>query len=140
MIECIDGELYAQIGPNDMSIPVQNALFHPEIKFNSYNRFDFSKNITLEFFPVDFKKFKMLSLAYECGKKGGLYPALYNFLNDHLVGLFLSKKIGFIDIEKLMENSIDIIQKNNELDLNIFSIKAINSINDLVKKIVINLI
>ena len=134
MIECIDGELYAQIGPNDMSIPIQNAVFHPEMKYNSYNRFDFSKSIQLEFYPVDFKKFTMLEMAYECGKKGGLYPALYNFLNDHLVGLFLAEKISFIDIEHYMEKSIERISRKNEVDLSCFSIEVLDKMHSLVKK------
>jgi 1-deoxy-D-xylulose-5-phosphate reductoisomerase len=140
MIECNDGELYAQIGPNDMSIPIQNAIFYPEIKYNSYNRFDFSKNVVFEFFPVDFNKFKMLSLAYECGKRGGLYPAIYNFLNDYLVGLFLTRKIPFISIEILMEKSIEMIEKNNEINLSNFSIDSINSMNNLIKKTINGLI
>jgi len=115
MIEMIDSEIYAQLGPNDMSIPIQNAIFYPEIKNNMYNKLDFSKSIKLEIIPVDFEKFKMLKIAYECGKKGKLYPCYYNFINEYLVNLFLNKKINFLQIEELTEKSIDIFNNKKEL-------------------------
>ena len=63
LIENIDGELYAQIGPKDMAIPIMNALFYPELKLNSFNRFSFSSIVELTLQKVDFKHFPMLQLC-----------------------------------------------------------------------------
>ena len=112
MIECNDGEIYAQIGPKDMSLPIMNAIFYPQVKQNNFNRFDFTKHITLDLHPVDFEKFKMLDLAYHCGKKGGLYTTFYNSANEELVHLFLQKKIGFLDIEYYSFKALEIFEKN----------------------------
>ncbi|HBD93383.1 MAG: 1-deoxy-D-xylulose-5-phosphate reductoisomerase [Spirochaetes bacterium GWF1_31_7] len=113
MVETIDGEVYAQLGPKDMAIPIMNALFHPDIVNNSFNRLDFTKSFNLSLEPVDFNKFKMLEFAYYCGKKGGYYPAFYNFINEYLVDLFINQKISFLEIEKKMEYSLNSFEKGN---------------------------
>ncbi len=106
LVETIDCELYAQLGPNDMSIPIQNAVFYPEIKTNLYNKFDFTKHLSLDIMPVDLEKFKMLKIAYQCGIRGNGHTCFYNFINELLVHLFLQNKISFLDIEKYTEACI----------------------------------
>ena len=104
MVEFTDGEIYAQLGVNDMRFPIQNALTYPNYKKTPFNRFDFKKYNTLNFFEVDFNKFKMLGLAYECGKLGGLYPAILNAANEVCVYAFLDEKIKFTDIVNIVTN------------------------------------
>ncbi len=104
MVEFTDGEIYAQLGVNDMRFPIQNALTYPNYKKTPFNRFDFRKYNTLNFFEVDFNKFKMLGLAYECGKLGGLYPAILNAANEVCVYAFLDEKIKFTDIVNIVTN------------------------------------
>jgi 1-deoxy-D-xylulose-5-phosphate reductoisomerase len=125
MIETVDSEIYAQLGPNDMCIPIQNAVFYPDLRINNYNEFDFSKNVSLEFCPVDMDKYKMLKFAYQCGKNGGLFPVFFNSVNETLVYLFLDNKISFLDIEKYMENSIYEFDKYNEINKNELTIDNI---------------
>ncbi len=140
MIETSDGELYAQIGPNDMSIPVQNALSFPEIIYNNYNRFDFTGSYNFELIPVDFNKFKMLEYAYLCGKKGGFFPPFYNFVNEILVNYFLNGSISFIEIESIMEKSIEMFNNNKEWtfltpdleNLSVLDDYALNVVNKLI--------
>jgi len=98
MVEFADGEIYAQLGVNDMRFPIQNALTYPNYKRTPFERFDFRKYNTLNFFEVDFNKFKMLSLAYECGRLGGIHPTVLNATNEVCVYAFLDKRIGFTDI------------------------------------------
>ncbi|MCZ9888112.1 hypothetical protein OFP79_01185 [Brachyspira hyodysenteriae] len=56
---------------------------------------------------MDFDKFVMLRLAYECGKKGGLYPCVLNAANEICVYSFLQKKIGFTDIFDIVSKVCD---------------------------------
>ena len=42
----------------------------------------------------------------ECGKKGGLYTAMMNAANEVLVGAFLERKIGFMDIPSGVEKVV----------------------------------
>lgn len=110
MVETIDGEIMAHVGPKDMSLPIQCALFYPEMRRNSYNRLDLTKALTLELLPVDYEKFKMLDLAFFSGRKGGLYPAFYNSANEYLVSLFLAGKIGYLEIERVTERALTIFE------------------------------
>ena len=89
----------------------------------------------MEFHPVDTDKYKMLKYAYQCGEKGGLYPVLFNFVNEILVYLFLDNKISFLDIEKYMERSIEIFENYNEInknDLTLENIKIIEKKADII--------
>lgn len=104
MVEFVDGEIYAQIGKNDMRLPIQHALTYPKIKNTPFEKLKLHEHSEINFYKMDFDKFVMLKLAYECGKKGGLYPCVLNAANEICVYSFLEKKIGFTDI-------FDIVQK-----------------------------
>lgn len=104
MVEFVDGEIYAQIGKNDMRLPIQHALTYPEIRNTPFEKLKLYEHSEINFYKMDFDKFVMLKLAYECGKKGGLYPCVLNAANEVCVYSFLEKKIGFTDI-------FDIVQK-----------------------------
>lgn len=128
MVETIDGEIMAHVGPKDMSLPIQSALFYPEMRRNSYNRLDLTTAITLELLPVDYDKFKMLDLAFYSGRKGGLYPAFYNSANEYLVNLFLAGKIGYLEIERVTEQALAAFE-GEELsrgDASLENIKAVD--------------
>ena len=126
MVEMIDGEIYAQLGPKDMAIPIQNAFSYPDVIENNYSRLNFFNGLTLEFLPIDMQKFKMLDFAIQCGKKGGIYPAFFNNVNEYLVMQFLAGQISFLQIEKGMEKSLELLEKENVHD-------EINSVDDLLK-------
>ncbi|MCG8571289.1 MAG: 1-deoxy-D-xylulose-5-phosphate reductoisomerase [Spirochaetes bacterium] len=136
MVETIDGELYAQIGPNDMSLPIQNALFYPELKANQYLKLDLTKGIKLEILPMDYDKFKMLQYAFQCGKAGGVYPAFYNFVNEYLVELFLTDKISFLQIEEMMNRAIDHFAEDQTVDKKDVGTNNINQVDQKAHSIV----
>ncbi|MBQ2125139.1 MAG: 1-deoxy-D-xylulose-5-phosphate reductoisomerase [Spirochaetales bacterium] len=126
MVEMIDGEIYAQLGPKDMAIPIQNAFSYPDVIENNYSRLNFFNGLTLEFLPIDMQKFRMLDFAIQCGKKGGIYPAFFNNVNEFLVMQFLDEKISFLQIETGMEKSLELLEKENFQN-------EINSIDDLLE-------
>jgi 1-deoxy-D-xylulose-5-phosphate reductoisomerase len=102
MVRLKDGAVYAQLSRPDMRLPIHNALYYPECTPCSVEPLDFT-GLTLEFEAPDFKAFPMLSLAYEAVKRGGLYPAVYNAANESAAAAFLTKKIGFLDIPRVVE-------------------------------------
>lgn len=126
MVEMVDGEIYAQLGPKDMAIPIQNAFSYPDVIENNYSRLNFFNGFTLEFLPIDMQKFRMLDFAIQCGKREGIYPAFFNNVNEYLVMQFLDEKISFLQIEGGMEKSLELLEKEN------FS-KKLNNVDDLVK-------
>jgi 1-deoxy-D-xylulose-5-phosphate reductoisomerase len=118
MIRMKDGAVYAQLSQPDMRLPIQKALYWPEIvpfKENSpsnFGRLDFSSfsnesALTLEFSPPDTDKFPLLSLAYDAARMGGLYPCAYNGANEAAVVAFLSERIGFLDIGRITRYVLD---------------------------------
>lgn len=107
MAEFIDGEIYAQIGKNDMCLPIQHALTYPEIRNTPFEKLKLYEHSEINFYKMDFDKFVMLKLAYECGKKGGLYPCVLNAANEVCVYSFLEKRIGFTDIFDIVSKVCD---------------------------------
>lgn len=107
LVEFVDGSYLAQLGLPSMHIPIQYALCYPKrlegIKTDSFNLFDKK----LEFFEPDYKKFPLLKLAIECGKKGGILPVIYNAIDEVAVYKFLKGEINFIDIEKMIFDEVE---------------------------------
>lgn len=107
LVEFTDGSFLAQLGVPSMHLPIQYALTYPErqegIKTDSFNPFD--KKI--EFFEPDFNKFPLLKLTIDCGKKGGLLPAILNAINEIAVYKFLNNEIKFLDIERLVFDTVE---------------------------------
>ncbi len=106
LVQFRDGSLMAQLGAPDMKIPIQVALTWPERIALETERLDLSEIGKLTFFKPDLEKFRCLALAIECGKRGGLYTAMMNAANEVLVGAFLERKIGFMDIPAGVEKVV----------------------------------
>ncbi|MBI3930577.1 MAG: 1-deoxy-D-xylulose-5-phosphate reductoisomerase [Chloroflexi bacterium] len=104
MVEFIDGVVKAQLSYPDMRLPIQYALSYPERWPNpELPRLDWSKIKKLTFEPPDFDTFPCLRLAIEAGKKGQTYPAVLCAADEVAVELFLSQRIKFSDIARLVE-------------------------------------
>ena len=107
MVKFIDGSIKAQLSDPTMRIPIQYALSYPERFINNNLQFDFITNNKFSFEEVDYDKFRCIKLAYYAGRSGGTYPVVLNVANDLLVDLFLMDKIKFLDIEKVIEESLN---------------------------------
>ena len=107
LVEFVDGSFLAQMGVPSMHIPIQYALSYPEryegIKTNSFNIF----NQKLEFLEPDYEKFPLLKLTIDCGKQGGIMPAVLNAANEIAVHKFINKEINFLDIEKIVFKEVE---------------------------------
>lgn len=106
MVETVDGAIYAQMGPRNMCLPIQNALTFPESK-NAPQRLDLTAIGTLTFHAPDFNKFPLLRIACECGRKAGLWPVILNAADEVAVQAFLERKITFKDISQVIEMVLD---------------------------------
>ena len=107
MVEFVDGSIKAQLSPPDMRLPIQYALFYPERPPSKLPRLDFSSLGALAFETPDLERFPCLKLALEAGRKGGTYPAVLSAADEVAVELFLEKRIGFLDIAKLVEEALE---------------------------------
>jgi len=103
MVEFPDASIKAQLGYPDMRLPIQYALSFPERLPNTeLPRLDWLKIKELTFEQPDFKKFPCLGLAIEAGKAAGTCPAVLCAADEVAVELFLSGKIKFTDIPRLV--------------------------------------
>ena len=101
LIRIKDGTVYAALSPPDMRLPIQQALYWPQCADSGFKQLDFD-NLTLEFSKPDMQKFPLLSLAYTAIKQDGYYPCVYNSANETAVSAFLSHKIHFLDIPRIV--------------------------------------
>lgn len=111
MVEYFDNSVGAILYNPSMIIPIQDAILGVYSN-TSVNPLDFSKLSSLNFIKMDYDRFPMIKLAYEVGKKGGLYPTVYNASNEAAVDLFLNEKISFLTIEKIIRESVDNFKDN----------------------------
>jgi len=107
LVEFVDGTLLAQLALPDMRLPIQYALSYPEKWTIPWPRLNLIEMGALEFFKPDTQRFPLLNLAYEAGKKGGLYPVVLNAANEAAVHLFLERRIGFNDIIRHVTHALE---------------------------------
>ena len=104
MVEFVDGSVKAQLGPPDMRLPIQYALSYPDRWENpTLPRLDLIKTANLGFEPLDLGRYPCFKLALEAGRKGGSYPAVLAAADEIAVSLFLSYKIGFHEIPRIVD-------------------------------------
>lgn len=107
MVEFNDGSIKAQLGEPDMKLPIQYALFSGKRLKNKFTHYDFIKNNTLTFEEPCLKTFNNLKLAFDAGKLGGNAPCILNASNEIVVDAFLNEKISYLDMTKIIEDSLN---------------------------------
>lgn len=120
MVEFKDKSIIAQLGEPDMKIPILYSFTYPErIENTLMNQFDFFKYNNLTFEKPDLETFKGLKYAYDAGKIGDSMPIVYNAANEVAVELFLKKRIGYVDIYKIIEKAMKnhVVTKAEEFDI-----------------------
>lgn len=107
MVEFADGSVKAQLGPPNMKLPIQYALFYPKRLPNpEIPRFDTSVSTSLTFQPLDTSRYPCFPIALEASRNGGTYPAVLCAADEVAVELFLSERIAFSDISELVTQVI----------------------------------
>jgi 1-deoxy-D-xylulose-5-phosphate reductoisomerase len=107
MVEFVDRSVVAQMGLPDMRIPISYALHYPERAPLSLPSLSLDEIGQLTFEKPNLKSFPLLSCAYEALKAGGSVPAVLNAANEEAVEAFLSERIGFLDIHKVIRRTMD---------------------------------
>ena len=107
LVEFTDRSMIAQMGLPDMRVPIGYALFYPDRKPLPFQSLDLTKLSQLTFEAPDKKGFPLLQMAMDVLSAGGTLPAVLNAANEEAVGAFLQKKIGFLDIHKIVRKVLD---------------------------------
>jgi 1-deoxy-D-xylulose-5-phosphate reductoisomerase len=106
MVEYKDGSVLAQLGSPDMRTPIAYALAWPKRMPTPAARLNLAQIGTLTFEEPDPTRFRALYLTREALKRGGTAPTILNAANEVAVDAFLNGKIGFLDIAKIVEETL----------------------------------
>jgi 1-deoxy-D-xylulose-5-phosphate reductoisomerase len=129
-----DGSTLGQLGWPDMRLPIAYALLYPERRPNDLRRWSPVDTPTLTFEPLDETTFRCPVLARESVKAGGTMPCIMNAANEEAVGLFLARKIGFLQIAELVERTMEGIPLEEASLANI--LKADNNARAFVRNLI----
>jgi 1-deoxy-D-xylulose-5-phosphate reductoisomerase len=107
MVAYRDGSVLAQLGLPDMRTPIAHALAWPERIDSGVGRLDLTRMEDLEFHQPDTDRFPCLRLAFQALEAGGNAAVTVNAANEVAVEAFLEGRIGFGDIPKIIENTVN---------------------------------
>jgi 1-deoxy-D-xylulose-5-phosphate reductoisomerase len=106
MVQYEDGSVLAQLGSPDMRTPIAYTLAWPKRMPAPCARLDFVKIAQLTFEAPDPVKFPALRLARQALKAGGTAPIVLNAANEVAVAHFLARRIGFLEITAVVEDTL----------------------------------
>lgn len=109
MVEFTDGSVMAQVSATDMRMPIQYALTYPDRWDAPVPRLDWQQVRTWNFYPPDFKKFRLLKLAYEAFQTGGTAACTLNAADEIAVDAFLREEISFSGIAAVVEDTLNAV-------------------------------
>ena len=108
MVEFQDGSVKAQLGPPDMRLPIQYALFYPDRPSNLLiPKLDTNISHSFDLKPLNPNRYPCFELALHTAKQGGTFPTILSSADEVAVNAFLTGKLAFTDIPHLMERVIN---------------------------------
>ncbi|MBK5968709.1 MULTISPECIES: 1-deoxy-D-xylulose-5-phosphate reductoisomerase [Thiorhodovibrio] len=107
MVQYNDGSVLAQLGNPDMRTPIAHALAWPERIASGVEMLDLFAVARLDFEPPAPERFPCLRLAYRAASEGGTAPVVLNAANEVAVAAFLDGDVGFTDIGRIVEMTMD---------------------------------
>jgi len=106
MVTFIDGSTIAQMSNPNMEVPIANALGLERRLPIDFEQINFSK-LNLSFEPIADGREVIFDIAREvCNKKGNL-GVIFNASNEIAVEAFISQKISFTDIYKVIQRTFE---------------------------------
>ena len=105
LIRYVDGSVLAQLGQPDMRTPIAYCLSWPDRTDAGVDILDLVKVGRLDFAAPDLSAFPCLRLAYEAiDLPGGM--CAFSAANEIAVDAFLSERIRFTDIDRIIEHTL----------------------------------
>ncbi|UPY35947.1 1-deoxy-D-xylulose-5-phosphate reductoisomerase [Sediminicoccus sp. KRV36] len=117
MVQYSDGSLLAQLGSPDMRTPIAHCLAWPGRMAVDVPRLDLAALGRLDFEAPDPVRFPALRLARAALAAEGGAPCVLNAANEIAVGLFLEKRLGFLDIAAVVEDTLSALAGRGVADL-----------------------
>lgn len=107
MVQYLDGSVLAQLGNPDMRTPIAYGLAWPDRLDAGVAPLDLIATARLDFEAPDESRFPCLRLARQAIAAGGTAMASCNAANEIAVAGFLKGQLGFMDIPRLIEATLE---------------------------------
>ncbi|MGO4262101.1 1-deoxy-D-xylulose-5-phosphate reductoisomerase [Lysobacter sp. TAB13] len=106
LVEFVDGSTLAQLGLPDMRTALAVGFGWPQRIESGVAGLDLLAHGRLDFERPDLEAFPCLRLAFEALAAGGTAPAVLNAANEVAVSAFLQRRVGFLAIPALVEDTL----------------------------------
>ena len=107
LVQYVDGSVIAQLGNPDMRTPIAHGLAWPQRISSNVPDLDLAEISQLTFEQPNLEAFPCLKLAYQAAEAAGDAPAVLNAANEIAVDAFLNQRMGFTDIAKVVEQTLN---------------------------------
>ena len=107
LVQLCDGSTKAHLGYPDMRVAIGYALHHPDRADLPIENLDLIKLGRLDFEAPDLAAFPCLRLAREAAVAGGTAPCALNAANEIAVHAFLTGRLGFMGIPRVIEGVLE---------------------------------
>ncbi len=138
MVEFIDGATIAQLSPPNMKGPIAYALGIPHRLPGATKPMNWSISHDWSFSPIDSARFPAVNLARHCGERGGGLPAVFNAANEVAVGAFISGKIEFSNIIKIVAKTTEVLDSLGDNQLR--DLQDVSAIEDDARQVAKSLV
>lgn len=116
LVEYVDGSHLAQLGVPDMRTAIAHALAWPDRVDAGVAPLDLTAG-PLEFEHPDTETFRCLALARQALEAGGDAPAVLNAANEEAVAAFLERRLPFLAIAEVVEESLQEVAGSPLIDV-----------------------
>ncbi len=121
-VEFKDGSVIAQLGVPDMRVPIQYALLYPNRVESGVKSLSLTECGTLSFSKPDYDTFDCLKACVRAANcPDTTASAVVNAANEAAVANFISGRISFLDIGRIVLSSLDNVRQRD-----------VNSLNDIL--------
>jgi 1-deoxy-D-xylulose-5-phosphate reductoisomerase len=107
LVAYVDGSMLAQLGSPDMRIPIAYTLGWPRRIPTPATPLDLAEIARLTFESPDDKRFPAINLCRQALKAGDGAPTILSAANEIAVQGFMAGRIGFLDIVRIVERTLE---------------------------------
>lgn len=115
LVSYVDGSVLAQMAPPDMRTPIAVALAWPGRMDAPTEKLDLARLASLTFEAPDEDRFPALRVARAAMRRGDTAPAVLNAANEVAVKAFLDRRIKFLDIAALVEETLEATERQGAI-------------------------
>tara|TARA_E500000178_G_scaffold356715_1_gene437828 strand:- start:17917 stop:19080 length:1164 start_codon:yes stop_codon:yes gene_type:complete len=127
MVEFRDRSTLAQLSNPDMRVPISSALLWPKRIDTNCSPLDWTKQSKLSFENVDLQKFQSIEITKMILNEGPTASCILNSANEVAVHAFLTDKIVFGEITKVIDQILS--KFSTQFSAKINSVAELNQLN-----------